>query len=58
MANNTDLTAILPDGNLFDFWETEQVYDREIHVNNQDPHSCDRNEGTLTKPLKTINAAA
>ncbi len=58
MANTTDLTAKLPDGNLFDFWEVDQVYEREIHVNNQDPRSSDENEGTITNPLKTINAAA
>ena len=37
MANTTDLTAKLPDGNLFDFWEVDQAYEREIHVNNQIP---------------------
>src|SRR5690554_35101 len=58
MTKAVDLTAKLPDGQMFEFWEVEQVYEREIHVNNQNPHACDENEGTITSPLKTINAAA
>lgn len=52
-----DLTAILPDGRAFDFWETETVYDRELHVS----AACgdDRSgDGSPSAPLRTINAAA
>lgn len=58
MAEQIDLTAILPNGQMFDFWEVEQKYDREIHVNNQHPEASDDNDGTIERPLKTINAAA
>jgi len=58
MVINTDLTAILPDGQMFDFWEVPQEYDREIHVNNQHPNASDDNDGSIDRPLKTINAAA
>ena len=27
-----DRTGFLPDGSLFDFWEKETVYDRQLHV--------------------------
>lgn len=58
MENGMDYTAILPDGQMFEFWEMEQNYEREIHVDNQNPAASDENEGTVTKPFKTINAAA
>lgn len=58
MAAPTDLTAVLPDGRMFEFWEVEPKYEREIHVNNRHPQASDDNEGTLERPLKTINAAA
>ena len=32
---DNDLTAILPDGRMFEFWEAEPVFEREIHVDNQ-----------------------
>ena len=53
-----DQSAILPNGKAFDFWEVPINYDREIHVNKNHPLADDTNEGTLEKPLKTINAAA
>lgn len=58
MAPNTDLTAVLPNGEMFQFWEREQEYEREIHVNCQHPLASDENEGTIDRPLKTVNAAA
>jgi len=58
MTNERDLTAILPDGSTFDFWEVEQVFEREIHVNNGHPAASDDNDGSIERPLKTINAAA
>lgn len=53
-----DQSAILPNGKAFEFWEVHINYDREIHVNKNHPMADDTNEGTLEKPLKTINAAA
>ncbi len=53
-----DQTAILPNGQLFEFWEVPQKYDREIHVDAQNPSASDENPGTESMPLKTINAAA
>lgn len=47
----------LPNGNRFLFWEQEQNYCREIHVANQDNNADDNNDGSLNRPLKTINAA-
>ena len=35
MNHPIDPTALLPNGQSFDFWEIEQVYDREIHVSGQ-----------------------
>lgn len=58
MIKTTDLTAVLPNGQMFDFWEIPQEYDREIHVNNNHPNASDGNDGTLDRPFKTINAAA
>ena len=29
MAPQTDLTAVLPDGQMFQFWEREQEYERK-----------------------------
>ena len=58
MLKTTDLAAVLPNGQMFDFWEVPQEYDREIHVNNNHPNASDDNDGTLDWPFKTINAAA
>lgn len=58
MVKDMDLTAQLPNGQMFEFWEVEQEYEREIHVDNQNPVASDDNEGTIAKPFKTINKAA
>jgi len=58
MAKNYDPTAILPNGQMFEFWEVDQKYDREIHVDTNHPNASDDNDGTPSRPLKTINAAA
>lgn len=58
MTKGTDLTAILPNGQCFDFWEVAQEYDKEIHVDNLHAQASDDNNGTMDRPLKTINAAA
>ena len=58
MIKKVDLTAQLPNGQIFEFWEVPQKYDREIHVDNQNPRASDENDGTKAEPLRTINAAA
>ncbi|HOU14403.1 MAG TPA: right-handed parallel beta-helix repeat-containing protein [Anaerolineae bacterium] len=58
MAEQEDFSAQLPNGHMFAFWEVEQQYDREIHVDNNHPHASDQNDGTMSHPFKTINAAA
>jgi hypothetical protein len=58
MVEQKDFSALLPNGQMFAFWETQQEYDREIHVDNKNPHASDLNEGTISQPFKTINAAA
>ncbi|NLF09882.1 MAG: right-handed parallel beta-helix repeat-containing protein [Pirellulaceae bacterium] len=53
-----DFSAQLPNGQSFAFWEVEQHYERELHVDNQNPHASDQNDGAILQPFKTINAAA
>lgn len=52
---NQDLSAILPDGTSFDFWETDCAYARELHVDCAAPEDGD---GSAEHPFRTINAAA
>ena len=52
---NQDLSAILPDGTSFDFWETDCAYARELHVDCAAPEGGD---GSAERPFRTINAAA
>jgi hypothetical protein len=53
-----DQTALLPEGNYFESWEMEQIYDKEYHVNNNHPNASDDNDGSMERPFKTIQAAA
>ena len=53
-----DKSALLPNGQLFDFWEKENSYSREIYVNQKHPMADDNNPGTQEAPFKTIQAAA
>ncbi len=53
-----DRTACLPDGSEFDFWEVEQEYEREYHVDCKHPAASDENDGSLEHPFRSINAAA
>ena len=53
-----DLTAILPDGKTFEFWEDETKYDRVLYVDGQDPDASDENDGSEKAPFKTISRAA
>ena len=52
---NQDLSAILPDGTSFEFWEEDCTYTRELHVNCAAPENGD---GSAEHPFQTINAAA
>ena len=53
-----DLTAILPDGREFEFWEREPVFNRTLHVDGGAPNASDDNDGSAGAPLKTIDRAA
>ena len=48
----------LTDGTLFDFWEEESVYTRELFVDALSPDSSDENDGSREAPFRTIQAAA
>ena len=48
----------LTDGTLFDFWEEEPVYTRELFVDALSPDSSDENDGSREAPFRTIQAAA
>ena len=52
------LSALLPDGRMFEFWEKETVWTREIHVSASDPAASDDNDGSAAHPFRTINRAA
>ena len=54
----TDLSAILPDGRSYDFWEKETVWTRELHVSASDPAASDDNDGSAAHPFRTIGRAA
>jgi hypothetical protein len=58
MAEQEDFSAQLPNGQMFAFWEVEHKYEREIHVDNNNPRASDQNDGAISQPFKTINAAA
>ena len=54
----TDLSSILPDGRSYEFWETDQAWERELFVNGSDPAASDDNDGSESAPFKTISRAA
>lgn len=58
MIRKHDPSRRLPDGTYFSFWESDQKYEKTIHVNGGHPDADDGNPGTGDLPLKTINAAA
>ncbi|MCR5475014.1 MAG: right-handed parallel beta-helix repeat-containing protein [Lachnospiraceae bacterium] len=58
MTNNNDLTAILPDGTGFEFWEKDCSYDRTLYVACDDQNASDDNDGSINAPFKTIGRAA
>lgn len=53
-----DLEDRLPSGEKFAFWECEQQYTREYHVQPSHPNASDSNDGSQEHPLRTIQAAA
>ncbi len=58
MDGKKDLTSILPDGSMFEFWEEQPVYDRTLYVDRNHPEASDENDGSETAPFLTINRAA
>ncbi len=54
----SDLTALLPNGSPFDFWEAQPVFDRTLHVNVGHPSASDDNDGSADRPFRTIQRAA
>ena len=48
----------LPGGQRFVFWEREQTYRREYHVNPMSPAASDENDGSAEHPFQTIQSAA
>ena len=53
-----DLSAILPNGKSFAFWEKKREYDRTLYVDCNNPKASDENTGSAKSPFRTINAAA
>ena len=53
-----DLSAILPDGRTYEFWEKDPVWERELFVSNTDPAASDDNDGSKKAPFRTIGKAA
>ena len=58
MSDFKDLSAQLPNGEMFEFWEVEPKFERELHVDCNHPDASDDNDGSKDRPFKTINAAA
>ncbi len=58
MNEKRDLTAILPDGRDFEFWEENASYVNTLYVDCQDPAASDKNDGSESAPFRTINRAA
>ena len=53
-----DLTALLPDGTPYAFWEKDCKYARTLYVGGEVPAASDQNDGSAERPLKTIQRAA
>ena len=53
-----DPSSILPDGQRYEFWEKEPVWERELFVSNTDPRASDENDGSEGRPFRTIGRAA
>ena len=53
-----DLSALLPDGSTFEFWEKETAWSRALHVDANSPSASDENDGSAAAPFRTIGRAA
>ncbi|MDW2800760.1 hypothetical protein RZO55_24625 [Clostridium boliviensis] len=53
-----DLTSILPEGTSFAFWEQEQRYEQELHVDCNQAGTSKEHDGSIETPFPTINEAA
>lgn len=49
---------MLPNEQMFEFWEVEPKFERELHVDCNNPRASDYNDGSEDRLFKTINAAA
>jgi hypothetical protein len=58
LENSPDLSARLPDGSLFPFWDDKTNYTQVFYVNQKHINASDNNPGTSDKPFRSINAAA
>ena len=45
-TRNRDLSAILPDGNEYEFWEEDCTYTKTLYVDCSNPASSDDNDGS------------
>lgn len=57
MDMQRDLTAILPDGKEFVFWEKMPIWNKQLHVSATDGND-EMGDGSPEHPFATINAAA
>jgi alpha-L-arabinofuranosidase len=55
---NMSKTVLLPDGQVFPFWEDQTIYTRVYYVDQKHPQASDQNPGTKDSPFLTINHAA
>ena len=53
-----DLSALLPDGRSFEFWEKDPVWEKELFVDGSNPATPDDNDGSEAAPFRTIGRAA
>lgn len=53
-----DSFEYLPNGKKFTSWETETSYHYQLHVSVDHPNASDDNDGSISHPFLTINAAA
>lgn len=53
-----DVTAYLPDGSQFDFWEREQEYTGVLHVKQGRFEGEEKGDGSVERPFGTIQEAA
>ncbi len=53
-----DLSALLPDGNSFEFWEKETRWIQNLHVDCRAANASDENDGSAEAPFRTIGRAA